>query len=342
MLCDSQESPLNKNKAMSENFRPISWAKNPHLQTLLPRIFRRTPKIKPIWQRLELPDGDFIDLAWSEKPELAAHKPRLVIFHGLEGNFKSPYAHGMLETAQKHGWLGVIMHFRGCSGEPNRQQRIYHSGETSDARYFLRWLKQTYGDAPTAAVGYSLGGNMLACYLAESGQNADVDAGVVVSAPLMLEACSLRMEKGISQFYQRYLLNGLKRNATRKLVRYPGSLPLNLLQLKQLKRIREFDDVITARIHGFDDATDYYQKCSALPKLAYITKPTLIIHAKDDPFMAPEVVPDLSFLPHNVEYQMTEHGGHVGFVSGTLRKPQMWLESRIPQWLTPYLDKEIM
>ena len=323
---------------MSKNFRPISWAKNPHLQTLLPKIFRRVPKIKPIWQRLELPDNDFIDLAWSEEPTNAAHKPRLVIFHGLEGSFKSPYAHGMLETAQKYGWLGVVMHFRGCSGEPNRQQRIYHSGETSDARYFLRWLAQTYGQAPTAAVGYSLGGNMLACYLAESGDNADLDAAVVVSAPLMLEACSLRLEKGVSQFYQRYLLNGLKRNTTRKLVRYPGSLPVNLLQLKKLKRIRDFDDIITAKIHGFDDASDYYQRCSALPLLPQITKPTLIIHAKDDPFMAPEVVPDIRLLPTNIEYQMTEFGGHVGFVGGTFKQPEMWLEKRIPQWLLPHLE----
>ena len=325
---------------MPENFRPINWAKNPHLQTLLPRIFRRTPNIKPVWQRLELPDSDFIDLAWSEPPVDAINKPRLVIFHGLEGSFNSPYAHGMLETAQKHGWLGVIMHFRGCSGEPNRQQRIYHSGETSDARYFLHWLTKTFGKAPTAAVGYSLGGNMLACYLAETGNQAELDAAVVVSAPLMLKACSLRMEKGVSRFYQRYLLNGLKRNATRKLVRYPGSLPLNLIQLKKLKKIREFDDVITAKIHGFCDADDYYRRCSALPRLPQITKPTLIIHAKDDPFMAPEVVPNLALLPDNIEYQMTEHGGHVGFVSGTFKRPEMWLEQRIPQWLSPYLDKK--
>lgn len=325
---------------MSNNFQPISWAKNPHLQTLLPRIFRKTPKLKPLWQRLNLPDGDFIDLAWSESPSQAANKPRLVIFHGLEGNFRSPYAHGMLQAAKQNGWLGVVMHFRGCSGEPNRAKRIYHSGETEDARYFLNWLREEYGNTPTAAVGYSLGGNMLACYLAEDGEHAALDAAVVVSAPLMLEACSIRMEQGFSKFYQRYLLNGLKRNALRKLVRYPNSLPINLLRLKKLKRIREFDDAITAKIHGFTDATDYYRRCSALPMLPNIKKPVLIIHAKDDPFMAPEVVPDLSLLPENIEYQMTEHGGHVGFVGGTWRKPQLWLEERIPQWLHPYLDKK--
>lgn len=323
---------------MSKNFQPINWAKNPHLQTLLPRIVRKKPQIKPLWQRLELPDGDFIDLAWSEDPKYAKHKPRLVIFHGLEGSFRSPYAHGMLEATKKRGWLGVIMHFRGCSGEPNRQKRIYHSGEITDARYFLKWQKTIYGQVPIAAVGYSLGGNILACYLAETGQYADVNAGVIVSAPLMLEPCSIRLKKGISQFYERYLLNGLKRNATRKLIRYPGSLPLNLLQLKKLKRLRDFDNVVTARIHGFKDAADYYHQCSALPRLPNIRVPTLIIHAKDDPFMAPEVVPDINQLPANIEYQMTEHGGHVGFVSGTLKQPKMWLEERIPDWLTPHLE----
>ncbi|HGJ5876194.1 MAG TPA: hydrolase [Arsenophonus sp.] len=323
---------------MSKNFQPLNWAKNPHLQTLLPRIVRRKPQIKPLWQRLELPDGDFIDLAWSENPQSAKHKPRLVIFHGLEGSFRSPYAHGMLETTKKRGWLGVIMHFRGCSGEPNRQIRIYHSGEITDASYFLKWQKTIYGQVPIATVGYSLGGNMLACYLAETGQYADVNAAIIVSAPLMLEPCSIRLEKGISQFYERYLLNGLKRNATRKLIRYPGSLPLNLLQLKKLKRLRDFDNAVIAKIHGFKDATDYHHQCSALPRLPNIRVPTLIIHAKDDPFMAPEVVPDINQLPANIEYQMTEHGGHVGFVGGTLKQPKMWLEQRIPDWLTPHLE----
>lgn len=322
---------------MSSHFQPISWATNPHLQTLLPRIFRRKPAIKPFWQRLTLPDNDFIDLAWSEDPDTARDKPRLVIFHGLEGSFRSPYAHGILAAAARQGWLGVVMHFRGCSGEPNRSKRIYHSGETEDARYLLNWLQDTYGKVPTGAVGYSLGGNMLACYLAEEGENAAVDAGIVVSAPLMLEPCSFKMEKGFSRFYQWYLLKGLKRNATRKLVRYPNSLPTNLLHIRAIKRIREFDDIITSRIHGFRDASDYYRRCSALPKLPAVRKPMLIIHAKDDPFMAQEVVPDLSQLPPCVEYQMTEHGGHVGFVSGSWRRPRLWLEERIPEWLAPHL-----
>ncbi len=120
----------------SAEFTPMRGFSNCHLQTMLPRLFRRKVKFTPYWQRLELPDGDFVDLAWSEDPAQARHKPRLVVFHGLEGSLNSPYAHGLVEAAQKRGWLGVVMHFRGCSGEPNRMHRIYHSGETEDASWF--------------------------------------------------------------------------------------------------------------------------------------------------------------------------------------------------------------
>lgn len=323
---------------MYESFQPIRGATNPHLQTLLPRWVRRRVTFEPYWQRLDTPDGDFIDLAWSENPELAKDKPRMVLFHGLEGNFYSPYAHGLLNAWREQGWLGVVMHFRGCSGEPNKQQRIYHSGETEDARFFLNWLRETYGDVPTGAVGVSLGGNMLACYLGQEGAHCHLKAAVVVSAPLMLEPCAERLERGASRFYQRYLLEQLKLNASRKLAKYPGTLPVTIRQLKSIKRLREFDDAITSKAHGFTDALDYYRRCSGMPLLSQVRIPLLIIHAKDDPFMTPEVIPPLADLPPGVEYQLTEHGGHVGFVSGSLRNPQMWLEQRIPAWIAPYLS----
>ncbi|MDN5680224.1 MAG: hydrolase [Ewingella sp.] len=322
---------------MYESFQPIRGAANPHLQTILPRLVRRRVQLEPHWQRLDTPDGDFIDLAWSEDPALAQDKPRMVLFHGLEGNFYSPYAHGLLHAWREQGWLGVVMHFRGCSGEPNKQQRIYHSGETEDARFFLNWLRETHGDVPTGAVGVSLGGNMLACYLGQEGVRCHLKAAVVVSAPLMLEPCALRLERGASRFYQRYLLEQLKLNASRKLAKYPGTLPVTLQQLKSIKRLREFDDAITSKAHGFADALDYYRRCSGMPLLSQVRIPLLIIHAKDDPFMTPEVIPPLADLPPSIEYQLTEHGGHVGFVSGSLRNPQMWLEQRIPAWIAPYL-----
>lgn len=323
--------------ANSADFIPMRGVRNRHLQTMIPRLIRRRLKFTPHWQRLDLPDGDFVDLAWSEDPQQARHKPRLVVFHGLEGSLYSPYAHGLIHAAKQRGWLGVVMHFRGCSGEPNRNQRIYHSGETEDGTWFLHWLRREFGTVPTAAVGYSLGGNMLACLLAKEGASAPLDAAVIVSAPFMLEACSYHMDKGFSRVYQRYLLNLLKANASRKLKAYPGTLPVDLKQLKSVRRIRDFDDLITAKIHGFADAIDYYRQCSAMPVLSQITHPTLIIHAKDDPFMDHHSIPAQEELPANIQYQLTEHGGHVGFVGGTPRRPQMWLEQRIPDWLTRWL-----
>ena len=278
---------------------------------------------------------------WSKTHEPKV-KDRMMRYFGIILLFAVGAGIGSMGAARlagkQRGWLGVVMHFRGCSGEPNRNHRIYHSGETEDGTWFLHWLKREFGPAPTAAVGYSLGGNMLGCLLAEEGDRCPLDAAVIVSAPFMLEACSYHMDKGFSRVYQRYLLNLLKANASRKLKAYPGSLPVDLRQLKGMRRIREFDDMITAKIHGFADALDYYRQCSAMPRLSDITKPTLIIHAKDDPFMDHHSIPPQEQLPANVEYQLTEQGGHVGFVSGTLRKPEMWLERRIPDWLNRWLE----
>lgn len=178
---------------------------------------------------------------------------------------------------------------------------------------------------------------MLGCYLGQEQKNARLNAAVIVSAPFMLEPCSMKLDKGFSRIYQYYLLQQLKQNAKRKLHRYPGSLPLSVSELKNLRRISEFDNFITAPIHGYEDAYDYYRRCSAMPLLPQIKTPLLIIHAKDDPFMTPDVIPDLKKLPDNVEYQLTEHGGHVGFVGGTWKEPQMWLEQRITEWLSPFL-----
>lgn len=338
-MSSTRSLELNVSHDNDDDFIPGKGISNPHLQTMLPRLIRRRLKFTPHWQRLELPDGDFVDLAFSENPQAASHKPRLVVFHGLEGSLYSPYAHGMIEAAKDRGWLGVVMHFRGCSGIPNRNQRIYHSGETEDGSYFLSWLSERYGAVPTAAVGYSLGGNMLACLMARQAADCQLQAGVVVSAPLMLEQCCYHMEHGFSRIYQHYLLNLLKKNAARKLRRYPGTLPVDLCQLKGMKRIREFDDLITSKIHGFADALDYYRQCSAMPMLPDIQVPTLIIHAKDDPFMDHHVIPNPDLLPANIEYQLTRYGGHVGFVGGSVLRPTMWLEKRIPDWLTHYLDR---
>lgn len=314
-------------------FFAAAGIKNPHLQTLLPRFIRKKALFNPVWQTLETPDDDFLDLAWSEDPhtESAQRKPVFILFHGLEGCFYSPYANGLMAAFARSGWLSVMMHFRGCSGKPNKQARTYHSGEVTDARFFLKQLNQQFPASPKVAVGISLGGNMLANYLAHYRDAPLLDAASIVSAPLDLAACAERIERGFSKVYRRYLLTSLKRTALQKHDLLHGELALSYRSIKRVTRLYEFDDLITAPLHGFKNAQDYYQQCSGLSKLQQITLPTLIIHAKDDPFMTDAVIPKF-ILPDNIDYRLYEHGGHVGFISGSALQPRFWLEEALPAY----------
>lgn len=314
-------------------FTAAAGIKNPHLQTLLPRLIRKKALFEPLWQTLDTPDGDFLDLAWSESPhnDQAKNKPLFVLFHGLEGCFYSPYANGLMKAFADAGWLAVMMHFRGCSGKPNRLARAYHSGEVEDARLFLTHLHNVFPHTVKVAVGISLGGNMLANYLAKYQGDERLDAATIVSAPLDLSACSQRIEQGFSRIYRRYLLSSLKRNALRKHHLLAGELDLSYQAIKRVTRLYDFDDLITAPLHGFQDAADYYQQCSGLNKLRDIRIPTQIIHAKDDPFMTDAVIPKF-VLPDNIDYRLFDHGGHVGFLSGTALQPRFWLEEALPAY----------
>jgi len=320
------------------DFVPATGLRNPHLQTLLPRIVARRP-VQVTQQELRLPDGDFVDLAWHEKPEAETSKPIVVIFHGLEGSVQSPYARGMLNAIAQRGWHAVVMHYRGCSGRPNQLARSYHSGDTDDARFFLNWLRQHYPNAPLAAVGYSLGGNMLLKLQAEEGEQSPLRAVVSVSAPLLLDRCSDRIRQGFSRVYQRHLLNSLKQKILGKFEQhdYESLIGLTPQRLQQSDSFWDFDDIYTAPAHGFSDAHDYYQRSSAYHYLEGITTPALIIHALDDPFMAPGILPDAKRLPSNVQLQVSQHGGHVGFIEGSLLQPGFWLERCIPDYLASLL-----
>lgn len=306
---------------------------NPHLQTLAPRLIRKKALFEPVWQTLDTPDGDFLDIAWSEEPtsQQAQGKPLFVLFHGLEGCFYSPYANGLMAAFANQGWLAVMMHFRGCSGKPNKLARAYHSGEIEDARFFLEHLDARFNKQPRVAVGISLGGNMLANYLAQYNQQPLLDAATIVSAPLDLSACSERIEQGFSKLYKNYLLSSLKRNALQKHHLLKGELGLSYQHIKRVTKLYEFDDLITAPLHGFKDAEDYYQRCSGIHRLQEITLPTQIIHAKDDPFMTDAVIPKY-ILPDNIDYRLFDQGGHVGFVTGSALKPRFWLEEALPAY----------
>lgn len=308
---------------------------NPHVQTVLPRFHNRANSGQLILQELSLPDGDFIDLAWTAQPQADSRKPIVIIFHGLEGSAQSPYAQGLLRAVTAQGWQGVVMHYRGCSGRPNRLARSYHSGDTADARYFIEWLQQQYPAAPLAAVGYSLGGNMLLKLQAEWGKQSPLQAAVSVSAPLQLASCSNRLQQGFSRLYQRHLLRSLKAKVLAKFAwhDYQALIGLSRQRLLRLTSFWEFDDVYTAPVHGFADVHDYYRRASARQYLGAIHQPALIIHALDDPFMTRDILPEQGHLPPAVQLCLTRRGGHVGFVQGSPWKPVYWLEQVIPAYL---------
>ncbi|MDD1795903.1 hydrolase [Enterovibrio sp. ZSDZ42] len=321
---------------MKETFVPMKWGSNPHVQTLLPRFVRRKAVFEPVWQRIDTPDKDFLDICWTEDPEQAHGKPVVVLFHGLAGCFYSPYANGLLNAFKQQGWLGVMMHFRGCSGLINRQARSYHSGETSDARLMLEYIQQRFPDVPRLATGVSLGGNMLVRYLAEFNHDPLIKAGCVISPPLDLGACSSRIQQGFSKVYQAYLLRSMNRTLTNKLQRHPKIGHWTSGQKVKISTLYQFDETVTAPLNAFDSAEDYYQRCSGLSVLQDIATPLKVIHAKDDPFMTQAVIPTVP-LPENIDYHLTQYGGHVGFVSGTLKKPEFWLEKEVPRWLALHI-----
>lgn len=303
---------------------------NPHLQTLLPTFLNRNAKARFVHQTFDLDDGDFLDLAWKQLPSLDA-RPIIIIFHGLEGSVHSPYAFRMMDALDKSGFNSVVMHFRGCFGVQNRLARAYHSGETGDAKAFIASLLKAYPGRPLGAVGYSLGGNMLMKLQGELGEKSPLSAAASVSAPLRLEKTADHINRGASRFYQKVLMDSLKRRLLEKFDHhdYEKIIGLRREDVSVLKSFWEYDDLFTGPIHGFQNAEDYYARSSAQSYLEKITKPTLIIHAEDDPFMPVSVLPDPSILPKNILLEVSEHGGHVGFVGGTILTPKYWLEERI-------------
>jgi predicted alpha/beta-fold hydrolase len=281
---------------------------------------------------LELPDGDFVDLDWTP----ASNQPLVTVFHGLEGSIDSKYAVGIMAAIHRRGWRGVLMHFRGCSGSPNRLARTYHSGDTGDIGYLLDVLSRRARGRQLAAVGFSLGGNALLKYLGERGRRALPVAAAVVSVPFDLDNAARRLEQGFSRFYQWYLLRKMRAKAAAKYGQseaYPTAGELN-----GLKTFRAFDDKVTAPVHGFADVDDYYGRCSSRQYLATVTVPTLLLHAADDPFMTSEAIPEPSQLSNSVCLEVSRKGGHVGFVAGNIPGcAHYWLESRIIRFLDGYL-----
>lgn len=317
----------------NQQFKPAWWLPSSHLQTLWPTFCR--PGIKNIAlerERLELPDGDFIDLDWVNKH---AKGPLVLILHGFEGSIESHYAKGILHKINSEGWRGVFMHFRGCSGEPNRLSRGYHSGETSDVAYLAKLLIKREPNTPLAAIGYSLGGNVLLKWLGETGEENPLTAAVAVSVPFELHKAAIRMQYGFSRIYQWYFLKCVRERLTHKFQRVPS--PVDPSLISEVQSVRDLDDIYTAPLHGFSDADEYYKIASSRQYLRSIQVPTLVVHAKDDPFMTEDVIPHEAELSPTIKLEVSETGGHVGFVAGKYPwQPEYWLEERIPAFLREY------
>jgi len=281
---------------------------------------------------MELADGDFLDIDWTTP----ARGQRVLVLHGLEGSLESHYAGGLLQCLEMAGYTAGLMYFRGRSGTPNRLARSYHSGETGDLEFIIRQLQQHHGPL-LAVIGFSLGGNVLLKWLGENGENTGIQQAISISVPFDLDAAARQLDRGLSRIYRNHLLRKLRLSVVNKAKTHSPPWPLE--RLRELRSFREFDNAITAPLHGFANVDDYYSQSSCKQFLGTIRVPTLILQALDDPFLPASALPRPADLSPFVTLELADHGGHVGFIAGTVPfKPFYWLERRILKQLQSPAD----
>ena len=310
-------------------YRPPGWLPGGHAQTIYPSFLPRDP-LPYRRERWESPDGDFVDLDWnvSSAPP-ASTNPIIILFHGLEGSSQSHYALALMQYLRKTSRLGVVVHFRGCSGELNRLPRAYHSGDSEEIDWILSRFRASYPDRPLFAVGVSLGGNALLKWLGErESAAADIlQAAAAVSCPFDMSACGHHLAHGFNRIYTQHFLRTLKHFAGEKLRRHPGLFDER--SMRGARTLYEFDDIVTAPLHGFASAADYWHRASSKPWLGGIRVPTLLINARNDPFMPSGVLPEKRQISNDVVLEYTEEGGHVGFVAAPFPGRLDWLPQRL-------------
>jgi uncharacterized protein len=314
-------------------FSPAPGLGSPHAQTIFASVFRSKDLPASRRERWDTHDGDFVDLDIYAAP---AERPHVVLLHGLEGSSRSGYVAAIIRGAHALGWGATALNFRSCSGEPNRLARSYHSGDTEDALGVLRRVRARHS-GPLFAVGFSLGGNVLCRLLEETADAAPVDAAAAVSVPYDLEACAHRLDAGggIHRIYRERFLRTLKRKAREKARRFPGAFDVRAMEAA--RGLVAFDDAVTAPLHGFRDARDYYARASSGPHLHDIRRPALLLSASDDPMVpAPGIPPDAA-KNRRLTLLRTAQGGHVGFVGGRLHAPHFWAEEQVLRFLSQQL-----
>lgn len=311
-------------------FEPSPWLPGAHAQTVYASLLAPRPVIDWRRERWDTPDEDFVDVDFAG---LAGSAPMLVVFHGLEGNSDSHYARHFASRALAVGWCAAVPHFRGCSGEPNRLARAYHSGDTRELDWILHRLQAIAAPHPVHAIGVSLGGNVLLRWLGERGDSASsmLRSAMAVCAPLDLQVAGSALERGFMRLYAWNFLRTLRAKALEKSARFPGRFDAS--RIRAARSLRAFDDAYTAPAHGYRDVDDYWTRASSRPVLSLIRLPTLLLNARDDPFLPAHALPRASELPSWIELDQPAHGGHVGFVRGTPPGDASWLAQRAADFL---------
>ncbi|MCX7272789.1 MAG: alpha/beta fold hydrolase [Burkholderiales bacterium] len=310
------------------DYRPPWWLPGGHTQTIWPAVIAPRARIVLRRERWPTPDGDFIDVDRTVDPTGSAAAPREVLCRGLEGDSGSPYSLAVMAAAAARGWRGAVPHFRGCSGELNRAPRAYHSGDSAEIDWILRRFAAEPGTtgAPLFAAGVSLGGNALLKWLGERNQDAAfVAAAAAVCPPQDLQAGARALAGGFSLLYTRNFLKTLKQKSLGKLAQYPGLFDRE--RMLGARDFFDFDDAVTAPMHGFSSCYDYWTRSSCRQFLADIRVPTRVLNALNDPFIPVQALAAPSDVSRQVELHYPAQGGHVGFQAGGGRSP----------WLADYL-----
>jgi uncharacterized protein len=287
-------------------------------------------------ERLETPDGDFVDLDWSPGPPGA---PVLLVLHGLEGSGRSHYVSGLFDLARARGWRAAVLWFRSCSGELNRLPRFYHSGDTGDLDWVVRVLVEREPHLRLGVVGISIGGNVLLKWLGEHGDATPkaLAAAVAISVPFDLVACARVMDQGFQKaVYTASFMRSFHAKTREKARAFPGFVDLEAAL--RARTFAAYDRAVTAPLHGFTDEMDYWQRASSGPYLSRVRRPTLLINAVDDPFIPPSSLPDPAGLPECVQTEFVRFGGHVGFVEGPPWRSRSWAERRAVEYVASVLQ----